>query len=291
MSDKQSVLKTNNLITPPDIQQRMLTAVNMIEKSQGEVGLDRIASALGISAYHFHRQFKKHVGVTPKQYAMAIRNRSIQNELHNAEQSITAAIYGAGFNSGGRFYAVSDSMLGMTPTAFRKGGDKVQIVFALAETSLGSLLVAKSEKGICSIALGDADELLQTFQSRFPNASLVANDEIFNQQVAMVVAMVETPTVAKVNLPLDIRGTAFQQKVWDALRKLSCGDRISYEELAQRIGMPKASRAVARACATNDLALAIPCHRVVRKNGDLSGYRWGVERKKILLERERSNKS
>ena len=199
---------------------------------------------------------------------------------------MTQAIYAAGFNSGGRFYAQSDDMLGMTPTAYRAGGTNAEIHFAVGECSLGSLLVARSEKGVCAILLGDSPEaLVRDLQDRFPNARLIGGDAQFEKLVAKVVGFVEAPAIG-LELPLDVRGTAFQQRVWQALREIPVGSTASYADIAKRIGAPKSVRAVAQACGANALAVAIPCHRVVRSDGGLSGYRWGVERKRNLLTKE-----
>ena len=199
---------------------------------------------------------------------------------------MTDAIYEAGFNSGGRFYAGSDRMLGMTPTAYRAGGSKAEIRFAVGECSLGSILVATSARGVCAILLGDdPDALVRDLQDRFPRAVLIGGDRPFEQTVARVVGFVEAPGLG-LDLPLDIRGTAFQQRVWEALRAIPVGKTVSYSELAARIGSPRSVRAVAQACAANALAVAIPCHRVVSRDGAVSGYRWGVERKRALLAKE-----
>ena len=202
--------------------------------------------------------------------------------------TVTEAIYGAGFNSSGRFYAASSDLLGMTPSAFRAGGDGASIRFAVGECSLGSILVAATGKGICAIQFGDdPDALVRDLQDRFPKALLVGGDQEFERLVAEVVGLVEAPAHG-LDLPLDVRGTAFQQRVWQALRAIPSGSTASYAEIAERIGRPKAVRAVAQACAANPIAVAIPCHRVVRTDGALSGYRWGVERKRALLEREKA---
>jgi AraC family transcriptional regulator of adaptative response/methylated-DNA-[protein]-cysteine methyltransferase len=219
---------------------------------------------------------------------MAHRAKRVRQELDRHDGSITDAIYGAGFNSSGRFYETSDEVLGMTPTDYRAGGANAEIRFAVGECSLGSILVAKSERGICAISMGDdPDALARDLQDRFPHARLIGGDEGFEDLVAKVVGCVEAPSLG-LDLPLDIRGTAFQQRVWQALCKIPAGSSATYAEIADRIGSPKAVRAVARACAANALAIAIPCHRVVRHDGALSGYRWGVERKHALLERERT---
>lgn len=200
--------------------------------------------------------------------------------------SITAALYDAGFNSNGRFYATSEQVLGMSPGDYRTGGARHTLQFAVGQCTLGAILVAESEHGVCAIALGDDPQtLVRDLQDKFPQAQLIGDDPAFAQRVAQVVGFIEHPALG-LHLPLDIRGTAFQQRVWQALREIPPGSTASYAEIAQRLGQPSAVRAVAGACAANTLAVAIPCHRVVRSDGALSGYRWGVERKRALLERE-----
>jgi AraC family transcriptional regulator of adaptative response/methylated-DNA-[protein]-cysteine methyltransferase len=258
----------------------------LIEAAEEVPSLDQLAQAAGLSPYHFHRVFKAVTGVTPKAYASAHRANRIRDELVRPDTSVTAAIYGAGFNSNGRFYAASDELLGMTPTDYRAGGANAEIRFAIGECSLGAILVARSGKGVCAILLGDdPDALIRDLQDRFPRARLIGADAAFEQLVARVVGFVEAPALG-LDLPLDIRGTAFQQRVWQALRDIPPGSTASYSAIAEQIGSPKAVRAVAQACAANALAVAIPCHRVVRNDGALSGYRWGVERKRTLLQRE-----
>lgn len=260
-------------------------AARMIETAEEPPTLDELAAATGMSRYHFHRVFKTTTGVTPKGYANAHRGRRVRAELGEAG-SITEAIYGAGYNSDGRFYADSNQRLGMTPGQYRAGGQGAAIRFALGECSLGAILVAATDKGICAIEFGDDPEaLIRDFQDRFDQARLVGGNADFEQRVARVVGLIEAPEQGH-DLPLDVRGTAFQQQVWQALRKIPPGSTASYRQIAERIGRPKAVRAVAGACAANPLAVAIPCHRVVRTDGSLSGYRWGVERKQALLERE-----
>ncbi|MDI5935693.1 bifunctional DNA-binding transcriptional regulator/O6-methylguanine-DNA methyltransferase Ada [Halomonas kalidii] len=270
--------------------QSVAKACRLIETSDELPSLDELAQAAGLSRFHFHRVFKSVTGLTPRAYAVARRAERVRAELLDSE-TVTEAIYEAGFNSSGRFYAGSNRMLGMTPKRYRSGGKGMEIRFALGECSLGNILVATSEKGICAISLGsDPERLLQEFQERFANADLVPGGKDFDAWVARVVGFVEAPGVG-LSLPLDIRGTAFQQRVWQALTEIPVGTTISYAELAERVGSPRAVRAVARACASNTIALAIPCHRVVRSDGALSGYRWGVERKRALLERERYSSS
>lgn len=200
--------------------------------------------------------------------------------------SITATIYDAGFSSSGRFYEKSNEMLGMTPTRYRLGGADEEIRFAVGASSLGALLTASSRKGIAAILLGnDPDQLVRELQDRFPKARLIGADREYEALVARVVGLVEA-TNQGIDLPLDIRGTAFQQRVWRALRDIPAGHTVSYAEIARRIGSPRALRAVASACATNSIAVAIPCHRVIRNDGSLSGYAWGVERKRALIAKE-----
>jgi len=260
-------------------------ACRLIESLQSAPTLEVLANHAGVSGFHLHRVFKAITGVTPREYAAAHRGERVRQELGRAG-SVTAAIYESGYNSNGRFYGESQQVLGMTPTIYRAGGATADIRFAIGECSLGSILVARSELGVCAILLGDdPDTLARDLQDRFPRATLIGGDEEFEQLVAQVVGFVEAPGLG-LDLPLDVRGTAFQQRVWQALREIPAGATASYAEIAARIGSPKAVRAVAQACAANALAVAIPCHRVVRNDGGLSGYRWGVERKRALLERE-----
>jgi AraC family transcriptional regulator, regulatory protein of adaptative response / methylated-DNA-[protein]-cysteine methyltransferase len=255
------------------------------ERGDDIPSLASLAKEAGLSRFHFHRLFKAATGLTPKAYAAGFRGRRVRDALaHDA--SVTEAIYAAGFNSNSRFYEASSALLGMTPTSFRARGDGTEIRFAVGQCSLGSILVAATNKGVCAIELGeDPDALVRSFQDRFCNARLIGGDRDFERQVAAVVGFVETPARG-LKLPLDIRGTAFQQRVWEAIRAIPPGSTASYTEIARRVGAPKAVRAVAQACAANAIALAIPCHRVVRADGSISGYRWGVARKRALLARE-----
>lgn len=266
---------------------RILEACRRIEAAEDPPSLTELAAGAGLSPHHFHRVFKAVTGVTPRDYLAGVRARRVREELPNSG-TVTEAIYDAGFNSGGRFYAQSNAMLGMTPTRYRAGGADVQIRFAVGECSLGAFLVARSALGVCAILLGDdPDALVRDLQDRFPRADLVGGDDGFEREVAAVVGLIERPADG-LSLPLDVRGTAFQQRVWRALQEIPSGATASYREIAERIGAPKAVRAVAQACGANALAIAIPCHRVVRLDGDLSGYRWGVERKRVLLDREKA---
>ncbi|MYM71157.1 bifunctional DNA-binding transcriptional regulator/O6-methylguanine-DNA methyltransferase Ada [Duganella sp. FT134W] len=260
-------------------------ACRLIDEAEAAPDLDSLAVAVGVSRFYFHRMFKTVTGITPKAYANAARARRVQAGLAG-QASVTAAMYAAGFNSSGRFYAQSPAVLGMTPSAFRAGGAGEQIRFAIAECSLGPILVASTVQGICAILIDDdPDFLVRDLQDRFPRAELIGAEPEYEQVVSRVVGMVEQPS-AGLDLPLDVRGTAFQQRVWQVLRAIPSGRRVTYAELAQLAGVPRGARAVASACAANAIAVAIPCHRVVRNDGSLSGYRWGVDRKAALLNRE-----
>jgi AraC family transcriptional regulator of adaptative response/methylated-DNA-[protein]-cysteine methyltransferase len=272
--------------SPADTRAALMARIcRFIETAPEPPRLALLARQAGMSPFHFQRVFKATVGLSPRAYALAQRTRRVRGELRRAG-SVTQAIHDAGFNSGGRFYASSNEVLGMTPRAFRAGGADTAIRFAVGDCSLGSVLVAQSDKGICAILLGnDPDALLRDLQDRFPRANLLGGEASFERCVAAVVRMVDAPSQG-LKLPLDVRGTVFQQKVWQALLRIPAGATASYAEIARRIGAPQSARAVAQACAANALAVAIPCHRVVRRDGALSGYRWGIERKRALLERE-----
>lgn len=258
----------------------------LIETSETSPNLDELAAKAGLSPFHFHRVFKAQTGLTPKAYASAFRARRLREGLSAPKASVTDAIYDAGFNSNSRFYEASDQLLGMRARDYRAGGAGAVIRFAVGQCSLGAILVAQSQRGICAILLGeDPDGIVRDLQDQFPKAQLIGGDAEFEQLIARVVGFIEAPSVG-LNLPLDVRGTAFQERVWQALREIPPGTTVSYTEIAERIGSPKAVRAVAQACGANHIAVAIPCHRVVRRDGDIAGYRWGVDRKRELLRRE-----
>ena len=262
-------------------------ACRLIESSEEEPALNDLASAVELSPSHFHSLFKAGTGLTPKGYAAAHRAAKVRERLKNGG-SVTEAIYDAGFNSSGRFYEKSSNMLGMTPSHYRAGGLNEEIRFAVGQCSLGAILVASSRKGVVSILLGDdPDELARDLQDRFPKAQLIGADKDYEALIARAIGLVEAPGLG-LDLPLDVRGTAFQQRVWRALQEIPVGQTVSYAEIARRINAPGAARGVAAACAANKIAVAIPCHRVVRTDGSLSGYAWGVERKKAILHREKS---
>lgn len=260
-------------------------ACRRIERAGTPPSLAELAAPSGMSPWHFHRVFKAATGLTPKAYAEAHRAGRVRERLARGD-TVTDAILDAGFNSSSRFYERSNERLGMPPTTWRAGGTDTRIRFAIGQCSLGAILVASSDRGVCAILLGDdPDALARDLQDRFPKADLVGGDADYERVVATVVGFVEAPRIG-LDLPLDVRGTAFQERVWRALQDIPPGGTATYAEIANRIGAPRAVRAVAGACAANHLAVAIPCHRVVRSDGGLSGYRWGVQRKRTLLDRE-----
>ncbi len=260
-------------------------ACRLIEQAENPLTLITLAAAVGISPYHFHRLFKARTGVTPKEYALALRTRRVRERLLE-DMPVTQAIYQSGYVSDGRFYESAGLTLGMTPKAFKNGGRGMEVWFAVGKCSLGAILVAESSRGICAILLGDDPEsLVQQLQDSFPHAALCGADPDFEQRMASIIGFVDAPQTG-LALPLDIRGTAFQQRVWQALREIPFGTTVSYSQIAQKIGSPKSVRAVAGACAANLLAVAIPCHRVVKNDGQISGYRWGIERKRKILAQE-----
>lgn len=248
-----------------------------------------LARELGVSPSHLERTFKAVLGMTPRAWVAAQRATRVRDALRDSK-SVTDAIYDAGFSSSSRFYEASDRALGMTPTALRRGGRGLTLRHAFGRSSLGEVLVAATERGVSAILLGDGrDSLLADLATRFPEAKLVPADRGFRETVDAVIAFVERPEGPR-GFPLDLLGTAFQARVWAALLRIPAGERTTYAALADALGSPRAVRAVARACATNAVAVAVPCHRVVRKDGDLAGYRWGLERKRTLLAREAQGK-
>jgi AraC family transcriptional regulator of adaptative response/methylated-DNA-[protein]-cysteine methyltransferase len=277
--------RPDRLGAPDPNAEAVRRACETIAAAEEAPKLADLAARAGMSPFHFHRLFKTVTGVTPKGYAAQTRARRAADSLRTAD-TITGAIYDAGFNSSSRFYESAAARLGMTPSAVRRGGEGEAIRFAIGEASLGAVLVAATDKGVCAITLGDdPDVLARELQDRFPRAELVGGDAAFERMVAAVIGLIEAPAKS-LDLPLDIRGTAFQERVWRALRAIPPGRTATYAEIAKAVGQPKAVRAVAQACAANPLAVAIPCHRVVRTDGDVSGYRWGVERKRALIARE-----
>jgi AraC family transcriptional regulator of adaptative response/methylated-DNA-[protein]-cysteine methyltransferase len=259
----------------------------MIAEADTPPSLSELAHVAGLSLFHFQRLFKKIVGVTPKQYAMEKRSNRIREHLRKGS-TITEAMYDAGFASSSRFYEKATATLGMKPSIYKNGAQDIRIRFAIVPCFLGLVLVAATAQGICAIDFGDTPGALkEDLHRRFPKAEFQAPDPDFTAIVAKVLTFLEDPNRGRLDLPLDVQGTAFQRRVWLALQEIPPGDTVSYADIATRIEKPKAARAVAQACAANPIAVAIPCHRVVRGNGDLGGYRWGVERKRVLLGRER----
>ena len=259
---------------------------SLIARADLPPSLGDLARAVGLSRSGLHRMFKAVTGLTPRAYAAGVRAERARERLSGGA-TVTEALYDAGYNASSRFYAEAVDQLGMRPASFRDGGRREVIRFAVAQTSLGAVIVGATARGICTIQLGDEpDGLVRAFQDRFSRATLIGADAEFEKVVARVIGLIEMPGAAH-DLPLDVQGTAFQRRVWDALRAIPPGQTASYNEVAIRIGQPTAARAVAGACAANPVAVAIPCHRVVRADGDVSGYRWGVERKRALLASER----
>ncbi len=274
---------------PPEAQlaERVAQACQEIDQSESEPTLADLAALTDLSPFHLQRTFKQVLGVTPKAYARANRRRKVRQLIAETESSITAAVYDAGYNSSSRFYETATQALGMSPSQLRRGGAGVRILFAIGDCRLGVVLIASTDKGVCALLLGDTPEtVLEDLQSRFPNAELIGDDPHYQALIGHILPFVEAPKLG-FDLPLDIQGTAFQTRVWAALRDIPVGDTASYSEIANQIGAPKSSRAVAQACGANPLAIVVPCHRVVRADGGLSGYRWGVDRKAQILELEK----
>ena len=274
-------------LPPLAIRQRELVvkACRLIDESDVSPRIDALASALAVSRYHLQKLFKAHVGVSPKIYAQAIRDSKLRQAL-DIQNSVTQALHEAGYASQGSFYADVQKRLGMKVTQLRQGSEGVSIRYAFAQSPFGLIVVAETLKGICCVLFGDTRKALTSeLEMRFPQAVL-HHDKVGMQSSLEVVVQQITLPDASVEIPLDIQGTAFQEKVWRALQKIERGQRASYAEVAKAIGQPTAARAVATACAANPVAVLVPCHRVVRGDGSLSGYRWGVERKQRLLDSE-----
>ncbi len=264
----------------------VIAACRSIDAADTALSLASLARTAGLSPFHFQRVFKHATGLTPKQYAGAQRAERVRAALRVAP-NVTDALYSAGYGSNSRFYEEADRRLGMAAGTYRAGGRGARIRYATGKCSLGAVLVAATDLGVCSILLGAAAaQLERDLRQQFPEAELIGADRDFKSLVGRVIRLIDTPDYVT-DLPLDIRGTAFQRQVWAALAKIPSGRTLSYAQLAAQIGRPRAVRAVAGACAANRLAVAIPCHRAVRSDGSLAGYRWGAKRKRTLLERER----
>ncbi len=252
-----------------------------------DLSLASLSAQLHISPHHLQRSFKRIIGITPRQYAETCRLGQFKNRLRNGE-SVTSALYAAGYSSSSRLYERAPIHLGMTPTAYRKGGLGMTIRYTIVDSPLGRLLVAATDRGVCGVCLGDSDAALEaSLRAEYPAAQIQRDDAGLGEWVSIFQSYLHGRQ-PDINLPVDVQATAFQWQVWEALRAIPPGSTRSYSEVARTLGHPQAARAVARACATNPVALLIPCHRVVRENGDLGGYRWGIERKRQLLAQEKT---
>lgn len=262
-------------------------ACRTLETAETPPALAALAQAAGLSPFHFHRVFKARTGVTPAAYAAAVRDRRAKAALSGGA-TVTEALYDAGYGSAARFYEGAEARFGMAPRRWRDRGDGERIRVTTAPCTLGWVLVAATDKGLCAVRLGDdPDALTAEFREWFSAAETAADDPAFAELVRATVELIERPGAIAADLPLDVRGTAFQHRVWDALRRIPPGETRTYAQLAEAVGAPKAVRAVGTACGANRVAVVVPCHRVVAADGRLAGYRWGVERKRALLERER----
>lgn len=271
--------------TPNTALDAVTQACEFIEEADKEPTLNQLADLVGLSPYHFHRLFKKTLGITPKQYATANRQKRVRSNLQQGA-TVTDAIYASGYESSSRFYENAASSLGMKPAEFQKRGKGKSIRYGIVQSYLGWVLVAVSDRGVCRIDFDDSPEILEArLAENFSNAELVSDDPTITAIISQAIAFLETPKLG-FSLPLDIQGTAFQQRVWSVLQDIRPGTTVSYGDIAEQIGNPKAARAVAQACGSNKIAVAIPCHRVIQKNGGLGGYRWGIDRKEMILERE-----
>lgn len=269
---------------------RVLSLVReRLERTDAPVSLAELAEAAQLSPYHLHRVFKKHVGMTPREYAAAVRLARASSELRDGA-SVTQAIYEAGYSSSSRFYEAGSGALGVSPRELRSGGAGVQVRSVVKRCSLGKVLIAATRRGVCLIAFGEREaELHADLRERFPKAELQPSDAELEALAQKVVGVIDRSELAP-DLPLDLVGTAFQQRVWRALREIPAGETRSYAQIAKKVGSPGAVRAVGSACGKNPVAVVVPCHRVVREDGELGGYRWGLERKKALLEREKKQR-
>lgn len=260
-------------------------ACRELEASAGALSIELLATSLQISRFHLQKLFKRFLGLSPKQYAKAVRARQMESAL-NSEATVTDALYSAGYNSASAFYVNDAERLGMPARRYKRGGEGLKILYAFGKTRLGGIIVATTDKGICCVLFGDTQKTLKTdLASRFPLADLTKDTDALAALVLDVISCIEQPKTQS-SLPIDIQGTVFQEKVWRALRTIKPGTTATYSDVASMIGKPTAARAVATACASNPIAVLVPCHRVVRASGELSGYRWGVARKRMLIDSE-----
>ena len=268
--------------------EKTLRACELIEVEEN-ISLNKLSGILGVSLSHFQRMFTKIIGVSPKKYAEARRLEKFKSEVRKGSE-VTEAMYEAGFSSSSRLYENSSAKLGMTPGTYKKGGEGMKIDFTIVDCTLGLLLVARTKKGICGVKFGDDEEgLFEDLKAEYPKAEISKDEDQLKEFVAAILKHLEGK-MPNLDLPIDVQATAFQMQVWEALRKIPYGETLSYSEVAEKIGNKKAVRAVASACAKNRVALVIPCHRVIGTNGKMSGYLWGIERKKQLIEREKNSK-
>ncbi len=268
------------------LRTQVVTAVcRWLDVADGPLRLAELAARAGYSLFHLQRMFRTVLGTTPRAYAEARRADRLRDALAGGT-SVTAAMHAAGYSSSSRLHAAAERSLGMTPSQLRRGAPDLRIEYAVLGCTLGLAIVAATARGLCAVLLGDDEAMLRAdLARRFARAQLVAGGKAFTQRVASVIACLDGDAVEP-GLPLDVLGTAFQQRVWTALRTIPVGQTTNYTDLAKRVGSPRGARAVAKACADNPLAIVVPCHRVVRSDGDLSGYRWGTDRKRALLARE-----
>ena len=265
---------------------KLMKACELIEQDD-LLSLDALADKLNVSPYHLQRSFKEIIGVSPKKYADSRRMEKFKGGLREGSDVVTA-MYDAGFGSSSRLYEKAAKNLGMTPTAYKKGGTGMKINYTITDCELGRILVGRTIKGLCSVAFADEDgSLKDNLKKEYPNAEIVKDAEVLKEFVDEILKHLAGKN-KRLDLPLDIQATAFQMQVWELLRKIPFGETISYSQLAERLGDKKKVRAVAQACAKNRIALVIPCHRVIARDGKLSGYRWGIERKKELLTKEKA---
>ena len=271
---------------PVSAAERVRRACRLIDDAEDKPDLRAIAEAAGLSPFHFHRLFKRLVGVTPREYVAARHAGRLRESLQRGT-SVTEAIYDAGFSSSSRVYETANEALGMTPGAYRAGAPGLTITYAITRCSLGTLLVAATPRGVCTIELGDSPEALRRrLAQRFAKAAVVQDDRAVKHCVEAITRYLDAPA-QNIDLPLDIRGTVFQRRVWDALRRIPRGETRTYSDIAREIGAPDAVRAVGSACGANPVALVVPCHRAVRTDGGLGGYAWGLPVKERLLEVEK----
>ncbi|MDQ3928105.1 MAG: bifunctional DNA-binding transcriptional regulator/O6-methylguanine-DNA methyltransferase Ada [Chloroflexota bacterium] len=265
--------------------QQVCRLIEREPEDEGATSLTALSEAVGLSPYHLQRVFKRVMGISPRQYAEAQRLRRLKESLHDGE-TVTNALYDSGYNSSSGLYGKATDQLGMTPATYRKGGVSTQIYYTTAQSPLGRLLVAATERGICAVRMGDNDEQLEAaLRDEYHAADLQRDDAVLGEWVEAILAHL-AGKLPHLELPIDVRATAFQWNVWEALRAIPYGNTRSYLDVATAIGQPTAVRAVARACATNPVALVVPCHRVIKEDGSLGGYRWGIERKRTLLDTE-----